>query len=74
MRRADINALLSGGTVAERSGRMDEARACAEALIHALRAAKNERQSDGQGTRAADLDALAWAMDIIRGTASGTPV
>jgi hypothetical protein len=74
MRRQEINALMSAGTAAENSGRMGEAKACAEALIQALRDARAERQSDGEGTRAADLEALSWAMDVIQGTASGTPV
>ena len=49
------------------------AKTCAEALIHALREARAERKFDDGGTRAADNEAISWAMDIIQGTASMTP-
>ena len=74
MRRQEINALLSAGCEAELAGRMEDARACAEALISALREARTKRQPDIGGMRAADNEAIRWAMDIIQGTASGAPV
>jgi len=74
MRRAEIDALLSAGVTAERVGRRDDAKACAKALIQALRAARDERHVDLGGTRTADLDAPRWATNIVQGTASGTPV
>ena len=73
MRRQEINALLSAGSDAERAGRMEDAKACAEALIYALREARRKRQPDIGGTRAADNEAISWALDILQGTASGTP-
>lgn len=53
---------------------MEDAKACAEALIYALREARRKRQPDIGGTRAADNEAISWALDILQGTASGTPV
>jgi hypothetical protein len=74
MHRPEITDLLSAGTAAEREGRMDDASACAEALIRALRDARSKRSSDAGGTRAADNEAISWAIDILHGTGNGTPV
>jgi hypothetical protein len=72
MRRDDINALMSAGTIAERAGRTNEARACAEALIQALRAARSQRSCDDGSVRVADNEAISWSMDILQGTAPMT--
>jgi hypothetical protein len=73
MRRQEINALLSAGTDAERAGRKEDAKACAEALIHALREARAKRKSDDGGTRAADNEAISWATETIQACATATP-
>ena len=73
MRRRELSALVSAGITAQREGRIEQARTCAEALIHALRVARAERQQDAGGTRAADLDAIRWALDTIGNSASPTP-
>ena len=70
MERHEIDALLSTGIAAEQAGRMEDAKALAETLIHALRFARSQRDTGGSGVRAADQEAMSWAMNTIQRTAS----
>lgn len=69
MERHEIDALLSTGIAAERAGRMEDAKALAETLIRALRFARSKRET-GSSMRAADQEAMNWAMNTIQRTAS----
>ena len=70
MERHEIDALLSTGIAAERAGRMEDAKALAETLIHALRVARLQRETGGDGARVADQEAMNWAMSAILRAAS----
>lgn len=73
MRRQEFNSLRSAGTGAERAGRMEDAKACTEALVYALREERAKRHPNVGGTRAADSEAISWGMDISKALQSSTP-
>jgi hypothetical protein len=52
---------------------MEDAKACTEALVYALREERAKRHPNVGGTRAADSEAISWGMDISKALQSSTP-